>query len=639
MQLISKNLRPHLALVVLTAALVGGTSLAQQSDNQPTNTASNTANKSTPSDASDKNARPPANITISVPAKNRTDTNSADTATDTKTDATDDNDTKTNGDASKVAVPKPQQIQQVPTTPTQATPTNSAATQGDTNKASKTQTPTIVVPQTGQPATSGATGTTQKNQDKDQKTIRPLSEAQQQALEQAKASLKAKQYAQARNQYEAIIVDNFDHPEPHFGLALALYSLNDLKGAMFEFMQFAKISPERYEGPYNLGVIATREGRYADALKLYETAVKLVEERNVSGVVRQQLLQALAVEQARAKNYTALGDTYALLHKVAPKNIVYQYRLAQARFLAQQYEEALPAAYAVLQQQPDSVEAALLLADIYAIQGLIDRAVRELDTAAKRSPTNKGKARLHLRRAELLAARGLSRDALVAVNRSIKLDDSNPVAHAQKGALLNIRENRSGAVESYRTALRLNLNNPEYRVELAALRLTLGQNKQALDDVALALKLKPEAATLARAQYVKGVALYRQGQFIPAIKSLNASQLQAPSADTAMWLGMANYAVKNYGGAASALQTALKLQGNKPSVAVRQNLAASLIALERYNEAENLLFSLTQESSKNAEAWYMLGLAQRAGGREVEARKSLKKAASLGSRRAQEALK
>lgn len=626
MQLISKNLRPHLALVVLTAALVGGTGLAQQSDNKPTNTAS----KSTPSDANDKNARPPANITISVPAKNHTDTNSADTATD----ATDANDTKTNGDASKVAVPKPQQIQQIPTTPTDST-----STQGDTNKASKTQTPTIVVPQTGQPAAKGATGTTQKNQDKDQKTIRPLSEAQQQALEQAKASLKAKQYAQARNQYEAIIVDNFDHPEPHFGLALALYSLNDLKGAMFEFMQFAKISPERYEGPYNLGVIATREGRYADALKLYETAVKLVEERNVSGVVRQQLLQALAVEQARAKNYTALGDTYALLHKVAPKNIVYQYRLAQARFLAQQYEEALPAAYAVLQQQPDSVEAALLLADIYAIQGLIDRAVRELDTAAKRSPTNKGKARLHLRRAELLAARGLSRDALVAVNRSIKLDDSNPVAHAQKGALLNIRENRSGAVESYRTALRLNLNNPEYRVELAALRLTLGQNKQALDDVALALKLKPEAATLARAQYVKGVALYRQGQFIPAIKSLNASQLQAPSADTAMWLGMANYAVKNYGGAASALQTALKLQGNKPSVAVRQNLAASLIALERYNEAENLLFSLTQESSKNAEAWYMLGLAQRAGGREVEARKSLKKAASLGSRRAQEALK
>lgn len=587
MRLIFITSTPRLALITLTAALAGGSTFAQTSVSE-VNTVSSESNI----------VQQSQNTQVPVPTIPSSPVNAA------------------------------------PNTPNNSTPNNTA-------------TPTIVVPQDPSSLkTSPSASKSSPNTAKDPKAglaITPLTESQQQTLAEAQASLQERKFAQARSQFEGLIVSNYNNPEPHFGLGLALYGLNDLAGSKFEFTQFTMMSPDRYEGPYNLGVIATREGRYADALKLYQMAADLIADQNVDTQVRLQLLQALAVEQARAKTYGPLADTYDQVLKVLPNNPQYLYRLAQARFLAQEYDVALPATYAVLKVEPANLPAALLLADIYAAQGLLDRAIRELDTATERASKSSDKAKLHFRRAELLAAKGLSRDALSAVRASSELDSGNIEAYALEGKLLNIREDRAGAIEAYRAALRLDLKRADYRTELAAIRLALGQNSAAANDALLAIRLKPKVAVLARAQYVLGIAQYRQQKYTDAKKNLTASQIAAPSADTALWLGMSYFALKDFSGAVGILSEALKLQGNNPEApyrtAIRQNLAASLLALGRYDEAASLLAVLTSENEKNAEAWYLLGLTRKSMGNDIEAKQHFKRAAALGNARAKEAMK
>nr|WP_246580847.1 tetratricopeptide repeat protein [Deinococcus aestuarii] len=465
--------------------------------------------------------------------------------------------------------------------------------------------------------------------------VAPFTPAQVAALGQAQAALRGGQLGQARTLFERLIAQNYAQPEPHFGLGLTLFAQNDLRGAAFEFTQLMALAPGRYEGPYNLGVIATREGRHAEALKFYGEAAHLARGKAGTATVR-QVLGALAAEQTRAGDFTGLGATLAEVAALDPSDVDAQFRLAQARTLAGQGALALPGAYAVLQRQPAHLDAALLVADIYVAQGLSSRAVRELDAAAGRVTRGEDRARLLLRKADVLATSGDARGAVLAAQEATRADTRSAAAFARLAELRTVRGDRSGALTASQSAVRLAPKNAGYRASLAALRLALGQYADAARDAAQALRLSPDPATLARAQFVQGLAAYRQGQYGPARAALRSSALGAPSADTFLWLGLSAYAQKDYAGAATALGESVRLD---PTPTARQNLASALLASARYPEAEAVLRGLVGEQPKNNEAWYLLGLAQRAQTREAEARQSLKTAANLGNARAQGALK
>lgn len=466
------------------------------------------------------------------------------------------------------------------------------------------------------------------------RAVTPLTAEQQEALSAAQASYAAGQYALARTQYEALIVRNFAHPDPHFGLGLTLYALGDLRGAAFEFGQFSAYAPERFEGPYNLGVIATREGRFPEALRLYQAAAQLAGP-SAPAPARTQVLRALAAEQTRAEDYAGLSETYAALVALSPQNSGDLYRRAQALYLAGRYSEALPATYAALQAQPASLGAALLLANVYVAQGLPDRATRELDAAVARVGSGTERSTLLLRKAELLAPVNL-RAALEAAKDARREDTRNAAAFAREGELLTQLGERAAAIAAHRRAAHLDDKNPRHQASLAALYLAGADYARARNAVALTLKLKPDEAVVARMQYVQGVAAYRQGRYAEAQPLLRASAQKAPSGDALLWLGLSQYALKDFAAAATTLSESVRLS---PTPLARQNLASALLATARYAEAEALARGLVTDEAKSADGWYLLGLAQQAQQRGNEARQSFKKAAALGDRRAQDALK
>ncbi|MDO4247106.1 MAG: tetratricopeptide repeat protein [Deinococcus sp.] len=505
-----------------------------------------------------------------------------------------------------------------------------AATQSVSSQSSAAQ-PATAVPTAATPAQQAG----QAQAGTPAVTVVPLTPQQQTQLQVARRSLSEGKYAQARSQFENLIVSNYNNPEPHFGLGLVLYNLGDLRGAAFEFGQFMRFAPGRYEGPYNLGVIATREGRYAEALKLYTEALTLAGTTAPSGP-RQQILKALASEQSRARDYNGLAATYAALRQADPTNLEYVYRNAQALFLAGRLDEALPATYAVLERKGSSVQAALLLADIYAAQGLPDRAVRELNSAAARVLTGSDRAELLLHKSDLLLGQKDLRGALQAASDARREDTRSVRAYAREAEIQTQLGNRAEAIKAYQAALKLAPKSAAYRADLATLYLAANQYKEAGAEAAQALKLTPDAATQAKAQYVQGVSAYRQGQYAQARNLLNSSVLAVPNADTLLWLGLSYYGLGDYPSAVSVLSESVKL---KPTATARQNLASALLATARYTEAEALLRGLVTDEPKNAEGWYLLGLSQQAQKRPDDARQSFKTAANLGEARAKEALK
>jgi len=465
--------------------------------------------------------------------------------------------------------------------------------------------------------------------------LTPLTPAQQAALTRARDALGTGQLPQARALFEALIAQNYAQPEPHFGLGLTLLSQGDLGGATFEFTQLAALAPGRFEAPYNLGVIAGRQGRHADALRLYGEAAALA--RGKAGpATERQVLEAWAAEQTRARDFAGLSATLTQVVALDPNDVDAAFRLAQAQVLAGQGVAALPGVYAVLQRQPARVDAALLLADIYVGQGLPGRAARELGAAAAGVTRGGDRARLLLRQADVLVAAGDPRGAVLAAQEATRQDPRNAAAFARLGELRALRDDRPGALTAYQKAAHLAPRNPEYLTALAAVRLALGQTAGARLNAAMALRLKPGAPVLARAQFVQGVAAYRQRQYAQARSALRASAATQPSAEAYLWLGLSAYAMKDYAGAAGALGTSVKLD---PTPTARQNLASALLAAARYPEAEAVLRGLVGENEKNGEAWYLLGLTQRAQVREPQARLSLKTASNLGHLRAKEALK
>jgi tetratricopeptide (TPR) repeat protein len=462
-------------------------------------------------------------------------------------------------------------------------------------------------------------------------------------LKVAQQNLQARNYRQAQTQFEALVSQNYQNPQAHFGLGLSLFGLNDLQGARFEFGQLAALNPAGFEGPYNLGVVADRQGQSAEALTLFIKAAELARGK-VNPAVMRQILDAQAGEQARKPDYQALVLTLTEMVKNEPNDLELQYRQAQALAFGGQGKLALPVLFAVRQKQPSNIDAALLTAEIFAAQRLPDRAIRELDSAiAVLKPAGGGvaQARLLVRKASLLGSAGRSRDALAAAQSAVAADKRSAAAQAALGEALYARNDRPAALAAWKAAAALEPKNALYLANQAVVELAMGQTAQAVQNAQKASIMSDDATAQtstaqARAEFVLGVAAYNKGDYAEARASLTSSALKAPSGESSLWLGLASYAQKDYAGAVTALQDSLKVQ---PSTSTQLSLGSALISAGRYADAETTIRPLVLSDAGNAEAWYQLGLARRALGREQEALASFRTAATLGNVRAKTALK
>lgn len=455
--------------------------------------------------------------------------------------------------------------------------------------------------------------------------VQPLTAQQQQLLEQARQNLSLSKPRPAQALFEQLIAQNYQQPEAHFGLGLAMFAQNNLKGAKFEFAQYAALAPQSFEGAYNLGVIAARQGDHNEALKQFTEAAS--KSAQGSPVARRQVLDALAGEQLRRNDYAALVTTLTQAQAIDPSDAGLQLRLGQAMTLTGKGTEALPLLYAAMQNPSYRPDAAGLIADIYLAQNLPDRALSTMNSAVAQAASDSERADLLLRKTQVQHRLKQEKQALGTVREALQLDSRSASANAALAQLLTDQGDKAAGLQSWQKAVQYDSGNAAYRLSLAAAQLNAGQLPEAKQSAQQAAKLSGDKATQARAELLQGISSYRQKDYPGAVSFFKSSSTKQPSADTSLWLGLGSYALKDYPAAIAAFTDSIKLQDTP---AARLNLGAAYLATGRFKEAEPLLQSVVKLDSGNAQAWYQLGLARRALGNAAEARASFKMAAGLG---------
>lgn len=430
-------------------------------------------------------------------------------------------------------------------------------------------------------------------------------------------------HREARDAFEAALRLNFADPEAHYGLAQALYALNDLRGAAFEFAEFSRLAPTRVEGPFNLGVIALRQGDLPAAAAAFARADTLAANGPVE--VRLQVLRALADVQYRTDPATAQAALVALAALEPGAEVLL--RLAYATAAAQGPGAALPFAARALSAQPGSVPATLLLAEGYRAQGLPDRAARELQ-AGLPGARPEGAAQLNRALATLRLGLGDLPGALAAAGAAVAAQPRDPEAQRLLGALRLQTGDLNGAAAAYLAALRITDDAPG-RAGLAAVRLAQGQASAARQNANLARTRAGEGGdvpSLARAEYVLGVLAYREGQPERAYDLLLASVNKLPDPLSLEWLAQAAYATGNLEVAVQALENVTEAE---PTPERRLRYGAALLASGRYTSARDVLTALLRQDETLGEAWYHLGWAERALGDAAAATRAFAQARAL----------
>lgn len=426
------------------------------------------------------------------------------------------------------------------------------------------------------------------------------------SLERAESLFKAGEYAQAVLAYEEVLAQDYGRFEAHLGLGVSLFRLGRLEEARFAFDQMVRVFPDRYEGHYNLGQVYLRLGKPKEAAEAFAKAAEL------SPTEEAFLGWASALTQAGQAKEAAEVLRKGLTPERSP---AYHLALAQALYAAQAGPEAVPVLYRLLNHTPQLAEAWDLLARILAEEGLKERALRELDRGLK-AVEGKARARLLLRKA-LLSSRPEP-----LLKEAYALDPSLWEAAYLLGQARLQAGDAKGALDYLLSAYRTS-PEPQVALALAAAYLRLKDYKNAYR---YADEAGPPGSFLkAQAAYALG----RKEEALKLLEGVGSPEAQALRGTLLLEMGRLEEAL--------ALLRPLYESSRSPEVGV--NLAAALVALGRFGEAELVLREVLGRAPRQAAAWYNLGLALRGLGREAEAERALNQAAALGSKEAQALLR
>lgn len=460
---------------------------------------------------------------------------------------------------------------------------------------------------------------------------------------------RTEQLTQARQIFEQLIAQQYRVYDSHFALGLALYQLGDYPGARFEFAQIATLAPDRMEGQYNLAVVLARQGDQDAALAAYQKAIDAgIKEGGREAALLQAYRNIININLAKSDYASATKNLTSAL-ALQPADSVLAISLAESVFKViapnlatgkteqlTEVAQILDLAYKVLKTDPSNTRAALLIADVYARQGLNDRALRELDTVLAQNTEGLDSAALYRRKAEILFDADRAADALVAYQKASEVAPADFASQYLYGKILLENDQYPEAQKAFEAAALADTSSAEAWIGVALAQEAQNQFAPSYASANKGLALAKTNDNKALAGLVAGRNAYRTGQYGVAQRTLQGVSNLKTTTDVWLWLGLSSYALKNYKVAATQLEQAQRLDPSNPLV--QANLGAAYLAATRYSDAQVMFQTVVNANPDNAAAWYNLGWAFRNLGREHEARVAFKKALALGYTRAKEAL-
>ncbi|MBI2871519.1 MAG: tetratricopeptide repeat protein [Candidatus Omnitrophica bacterium] len=201
---------------------------------------------------------------------------------------------------------------------------------------------------------------------------------------------------------------------------------------------------------YNLGVALASEGRFNEAIPMYEKAIKLMPDYPAA-------LNNLGIalgEVGRLEE--ALGPLKEAV-RITPAHVEAHYNLGNALLKLGRVEAAIAEYREALRLQPDSVMAHYNLANALAREENLDDAILHFEEAVRLQPDL---AEAHNNLGATWAKKGDSKRALKSLHRALELMPDDPRVHGNLGMVLQEEGRHDEAMEHFAKALELGGSKP-----------------------------------------------------------------------------------------------------------------------------------------------------------------------------------
>jgi tetratricopeptide (TPR) repeat protein len=267
---------------------------------------------------------------------------------------------------------------------------------------------------------------------------------------------------------------------PRNNLGLIDLAAGRLPEAASQFEAVIRSGEEQAEVFNNLGTTYTRMGRYDEAEAQFEAALRLqpgypVAEANLGNVL------------AQTRQFDQAAVHYRRSLELRPDMADVHTRLGMAYSLSGHPDEAAAEFAEAIRLDPDAAEPRYRLATVLANAGRLPEAIVRFREAVAIDPA----------RADAYAGLGLAltlsqrpREALEPLRRAVALQPQNAQARAYLGLALFRLGSLSGAIDSYRSAIKISGDDPDIWFNLADALRSAGRLDEAQQATAQAERLQ-----------------------------------------------------------------------------------------------------------------------------------------------------
>jgi len=446
--------------------------------------------------------------------------------------------------------------------------------------------------------------------------------------------------------------------EAHLNLAQAYLGLNNFARAKQEYEKALELSSDDVQALNGLGMIYLREGDAAQAEELFKKAIRkapdsdaghallaqmYLQQGNLTGAIRE--LETCV--ELNAQNYAAqirLGNAYIEtgqkrysqkaielfenLKENPSRSIVREALSGMALvYLAEgRFDEAKVQFNEILNlPNLSAAEQARIYVNIgnaYLKQDKPDLAREHYEKALAQDGTL---AEAHYNLGRLYQMKGLYADARRKYMMAYSSDPQMAPAYYNLGVLYERRNDSENAEKQYQEALANDPTLAEGYLNLANLYQRQDKNEKALELLQQAKQLNPGSALVRDA--LSGL-YYHQNEFDLAKAELNYPN---PTAQALLMRGLLHYREGKYDEAVTQFQKARSMEGAHPRLATLTNLAAALIQIGNFPQAERQLNEALELQKDSIEVLNNLGALYIRTGRYDETEEKLNRSLALKS--------
>ena len=284
-------------------------------------------------------------------------------------------------------------------------------------------------------------------------------------------------------------------PEVQARVSRVALARGDYSAALDAAQKAAALRPASESAWVDLGTAQLQSGRFEEAARSFESAVRL-------GPDRWQNHRDLGLALANLKQWSAADEAFSVAAELAPENAAVELGWAESCTIRGDFEGALRHALAAIERDGNSAEA-------------------------------------HYQAGLAYVQRGQPRLARARLMQALELRTDHAEAMLQLGNAEQILGEVTSAMRCYRAAIRLRPTSAMAHSNLGALLLMMAQIDEAEAVLARAVELAPDHA---QAHYNLGLACLQQGQMSRAREHIERAQTFGvkPSPEVIEALGLGN---------------------------------------------------------------------------------------------------